>query len=291
MPDRIPYRGRFAPSPTGPLHRGSLFTALAGYLDAKAHGGVWLLRIDDLDTPRNQPGAVEAILDCLHHFGLHWDETPRYQSAHLADYQHALQQLIQQHRLYACHCSRKSLLQTTTYPGHCRERNYPLADAAVRIASDARRIDFHDALQGMQHDPLAAHGDFIVRRKDGVFAYQLACAVDEQAQQISHILRGVDLLDSTPKQIYLQQCLGYATPQYAHLPVIVDRNGQKLSKQTLAAPVDTTRPGAVLWQLLTWLRQNPPALLKTASPATLLDWGIAHWHKQNLSGLRQIVDA
>ena len=284
------YIGRFAPSPTGPLHLGSLYTALASFLDARHHGGRWLLRIDDLDTPRNVDGAADAILHCLHDFGLDWDSEIDFQSRHVDEYTDQLHALFKAGNLYACRCSRKDLIGHALYPGYCRDAAY--ADdnrSALRVRTDMRRIAFHDGLQGHIDQNLSMeHGDFVVRRRDGIVAYQFAVVLDDRRQAVNHVVRGTDLLDSTPKQIYLQQLLDYPAPAYLHLPVIVDSKGQKLSKQTLAAPVDNRNSEQTLWQLLELLRQNPPAELQGAPVAEQLRWAVTHWQPQALKKIRAI---
>ena len=284
------YVGRFAPSPTGPLHLGSLYTALASYLDARAQGGVWLLRIDDLDTPRNVPGAIDAILRCLDGFGLYWDGEVYYQSQHLDCYQTVLSQLQQAGWIYACRCSRKTLVHETVYPGFCRTAGFPFDDVcAWRLKTQDLTIEFDDALQGKVGQNLARdQGDFIVRRRDGIIAYQFAVIVDDHRQAVNHIVRGVDLLDSTPKQIYQQRVLGYPQPSYLHLPVIIDAQGHKLSKQTLAAPVDNAHPEKTLFLLLQLLRQSPPDSLRQEHIETQLDWAIAHWQPLALEKVRTL---
>lgn len=249
-----------------------------------------MLRIDDLDTPRNVNGAANAILACLRRFGLTWDGEVDYQSAHLAEYRRILQRLFDTDTLYACRCSRKDLQGLGVYPGRCRALNHPNdAQGALRVRTDDRQIEFNDGLQGHISQNLASeHGDFVVRRRDGIIAYQFAVVVDDSRQGVNHVVRGVDLLDSTPKQLYLQRLLGYPSPAYLHLPVIVDGNGQKLSKQTLAAPVDTQQPEATLWRLLNLLAQNPPAALQRAPVTEQLQWAIAHWRPQALKKIRAI---
>ncbi|WP_347568934.1 tRNA glutamyl-Q(34) synthetase GluQRS [Methylomonas sp. EFPC3] len=287
----LSYIGRFAPSPTGPLHLGSLYTALASYLDARHQNGLWLLRIDDADTPRNMPGAAERILDCLAAFGLHWDKEADYQSRHLSQYQHALAELRQQDAVYPCSCSRSSLAAAgPIYPGHCRLRpqqtDHP---AALRVKAMPVCVEFCDGLQGAIRENIAEqHGDFVVLRKDGIVAYQLAVVVDDQRQAITHIVRGCDLLESTPKQIYLQKLLGFPEPNYLHVPVIVDRAGQKLSKQTRAEAVTATSPRQTLFMLLSLLGQNPPPTLKQAEIPAILDWAVAHWSPEPLRGVRSV---
>ncbi|WP_332095599.1 tRNA glutamyl-Q(34) synthetase GluQRS [Methylomonas rhizoryzae] len=282
--------GRFAPSPTGPLHLGSLYTALAGFLDARHHGGQWLLRIDDLDTPRNISGAADDILRCLQRFGLQWDGEVYYQSRHVDAYQRELTGLARHGLLYACRCSRKDLAEHAVYPGYCRDLGLPLEPGTTwRLKTRDRLIAFEDAIQGhFEQNVGLEHGDFVVRRKDDIVAYQCAVVVDDYLQGISHVVRGADLLESTIKQRYLQTLLGYPQPHYRHLPVIVDAQGQKLSKQTLATPVDERNPRQTLFLLLQLLRQDPPSGLNEATLADQLEWAIVHWQPNRLSGLRAV---
>ncbi|WP_370690737.1 tRNA glutamyl-Q(34) synthetase GluQRS [Methylicorpusculum sp.] len=291
------YIGRFAPSPTGPLHLGSLYTALASFLDARHHQGKWLVRIDDVDIPRNAPGAADLILKTLEAFGLHWDETIYYESRHFNHYESALARLKALNLLYPCTCSRKKLADYAQhhgggdrYPGICRDKNFhEQNDYAVRIRTDGAFIEFIDRLQGRFSENLnAAHGDFIIKRKDHLFAYQLAVVVDDQAQGVTHIVRGIDLLDSTSKQIFLQMLLGYPLPSYMHLPILVDQKGQKLSKQTYAQAVDQRNPGPVLFHLLQLLKQAPPEELIDALPQEILQWGISHWNPAPLQSWTQL---
>ncbi|MGJ0516261.1 MAG: tRNA glutamyl-Q(34) synthetase GluQRS [Methylomicrobium sp.] len=289
MADSKSYVGRFAPSPTGPLHLGSLYTALASYLDARARRGRWLLRIDDIDTPRNVPGAVGSILATLDAYGLHWDGPVFYESEHLADYEQALAELQREGLLYPCTCSRKMLAELPgrhdIYPGLCRNRAaVPSGQLyALRIKSDGRDIRFEDRLQGAICQNLAAeHGDFILRRKEGIVSYQLACVIDDHLQGVTHAVRGFDLVDSTPKQIYLQQLLGMPTPSYLHMPIIIDNHGYKLSKQTLAEAVTMRNTPAVMFKLLELLKQKPPLGLKQASCSEMLEWAVQNWNPEPL---------
>jgi glutamyl-Q tRNA(Asp) synthetase len=297
VPEQQSYIGRFAPSPTGPLHLGSLYTALASYLQARSQQGKWLLRIDDLDTPRNAPGAADGILATLETYGLYWDDEADYQSRHLPEYEHLLQQLQKDRQAYPCTCTRKSLTAIHSepaagdiYPGLCKNRLHPvLGPYALRIKTDPRAVTFDDQLQGtLSHRLAEQHGDFIVKRRDRIVAYQFAVVVDDARQQVNHVVRGFDLFHETPKQIFLQQILGFSTPGYMHVPVIVDREGRKLSKQTLAAAVSLTEPGILLFQLLDLLRQNPPAELRQAPPPELLEWAIDHWNPEPLKNSQAI---
>ncbi|WP_321163114.1 tRNA glutamyl-Q(34) synthetase GluQRS [Methyloglobulus morosus] len=287
--------GRFAPSPTGPLHLGSLFTALASFTHARHNRGQWLLRIDDLDTPRNKAGSADVILTTLETFGLHWDGEVYCQSQHLDDYQVFLSELEQGQHTYRCTCSRKLLADRFLdnpssnnlhiYPGTCRGKSNPCGiPHAIRVKTDDKIIAFHDGLQGrINHNLAEQSGDFILKRRDGIIAYQFAVVVDDYLQGVNHVVRGCDLLEETPKQIYLQQQLGFPSPAYMHVPVIVDRHGYKLSKQTLATAVDTKAPNLTLFGLLRLLKQNPPDELNDAPVPELLDWAILHWCTDELA--------
>ena len=250
------YRGRFAPSPTGPLHFGSLVSALASWLDARAHRGTWLVRIEDIDGPRTVPGAAEDILATLARFGMHADETPVWQSQRMPRYAQALEQLKSTGLIYPCGCTRKemadSLLHaharntTLAYPGTCRHglNGKPARAWRLRVPDgDAAVMTFEDRWQRAQTQNLATEvGDFVLRRADDQWAYQLAVVVDDADENITHIVRGVDLMDSTARQIFLQHCLGVPTPQYLHVPVVTNEHGEKLSKQNGATALDSDKP-------------------------------------------------
>jgi glutamyl-Q tRNA(Asp) synthetase len=252
----VTYRGRFAPSPTGPLHFGSLVSALASWLDARAHSGTWLIRIEDIDGPRTVPGAAESILETLDRFGMHADEPPVWQSRRIARYAEMLEQLKATGLVYPCGCTRReisdSLLSlharntTLAYPGTCRDGLHGKPARAWRLRvpdGDAALISFDDRWQGEQKQNLAAEvGDFVLRRADDQWAYQLAVVVDDADAGITDIVRGADLLDSTARQIYLQRCLGASTPAYLHVPVVTNDEGEKLSKQTGATALDESDP-------------------------------------------------
>jgi len=253
---RTPYRGRFAPSPTGRLHAGSLVGALASYLDARAHGGTWLVRIEDIDGPRTIPGVDRAIVETLARFGMQSDEPIVWQSTRTALYAQALEQLEQAGLVYPCGCTRKEIADslanaharhtTLAYPGTCRLGLHGKPARAWRLrVPDAPNavVTFEDRWQGRQTQDLALDvGDFVLKRADGQWAYQLAVVVDDAAQGITHIVRGADLLDSTARQIYLQRCLGVPTPSYLHVPVVANAQGEKLSKQTGARELDASEP-------------------------------------------------
>ena len=258
------YRGRFAPSPTGPLHAGSLVAALGSWLDARAHQGQWLLRIEDVDTPRSVSGAAQQIEAQLLACGLQWDEEPIWQSKRQESYQKALNQLISEDQLYPCNCSRQTILkalealgveterhQDLVYPGSCRGKlglEDEMLGSAWRIALPQHcSIEFEDRALGHQIQKLNQEvGDFVLRRSDGLFTYQLAVVVDDAEQGITHVVRGQDLLSNTARHIYLQKALHYPTPKYLHLPLVLDEFGEKLSKQTLASAIDTSTPAAAL---------------------------------------------
>jgi glutamyl-Q tRNA(Asp) synthetase len=280
------YRGRFAPSPTGPLHFGSLVAAVGSYLDAKSQNGVWLIRIEDLDTPRCIAGAADDILRTLDAFGLHSDEPILYQSQRTTAYESALQQLKDIAAVYPCCCTRKEIadsalhgIEGPVYPGTCRNGIPPdKTTRAWRVHTDDSVIEFDDAWQGHLAQNLETDiGDFVVKRADGLFAYQLAVVVDDAFQHITHVVRGADLLASTPRQIHLQRLLELPTPAYLHLPVVVNEAGEKLSKQTLAAPVDVSDASTTLWRALEFLGQQPPTELATESAECLLAWAVGHW--------------
>ncbi|SMG46403.1 tRNA glutamyl-Q(34) synthetase GluQRS [Paraburkholderia susongensis] len=273
------YRGRFAPSPTGPLHFGSLVSALASWLDARAHGGAWLVRIEDIDGPRTVPGAAADILATLERFGMRADEEPVWQSQRMARYQQALDQLKPTGLVYPCGCTRKeiadSLLHaharntTLAYPGTCRTGLHGKPARAWRLRvpdGEAAVIGFDDRWQGPQTQNLATEvGDFVLRRADDQWAYQLAVVVDDADADITHIVRGVDLMDSTARQIYLQRCMGVATPEYLHVPVVTNERGEKLSKQNGAIALDSDHPLEALCAAARHLELE----LGGESPATL----------------------
>ncbi len=295
--ERSDYRGRFAPSPTGPLHFGSLVAAVGSYLDAKHHHGIWLVRIEDLDTPRCVPGKADNILHTLAEFGLRSDEPVIYQSQRAAAYGTAFEQLRSAAYLYPCACTRREIADSTLhrsdepiYPGNCRS-GLPANRTARswRVRVDQAHINFTDALQGNLAQNLADEaGDFVVKRADGLFAYQLAVVVDDAAQGITNVVRGADLLDSTPRQIYLQRLLGFNTPAYLHLPIAVNEKGEKLSKQTLAKAIESSNATATLFDALLFLRQQPPTGLRHVTVEQLLAWAVENWQPDALLRVRQL---
>lgn len=279
------YVGRFAPSPTGPLHFGSLVAAVASYCDAKSNHGQWLLRIEDLDKPREVKGAAEAILDCLEAYGFMWDGSICYQSQQTEYYEKALLQL--QQWVYPCTCTRKEIADSSArqgiegfiYPGTCLHQPIKAqAPIAWRVKTNNFTDTFTDGIQGVLRQNLATDiGDFILKRADGLFAYQLAVVVDDAMQGITHIVRGADLLYSTARQRYLQQLLQLPAVQYAHIPVVMNSQGEKLSKQTLAPAISAQHASQQLYAALVFLKQSPPPNLAQASIQDVWTWAIAHW--------------
>ncbi len=287
------YRGRFAPSPTGPLHKGSLVAAIASYLEAKTNNGQWLVRMEDVDELRNVKGAADSILRSLEAFGFEWDETVIYQTQRKDAYADALQLLKDKQLVYPCTCSRKKLKAKAAagninsgrlgliYPGSCIDNNFndfKPADYSIRIKVPTQNFSFDDALLNHNTQNLKTDlGDFIIRRRDGLFAYQLAVVVDDAFQNITHVVRGADLLDSTARQIYLQQCLNYATLKYMHIPLVVHQNGDKLSKQTGAKDIGNKADISLLVECLKSLNQKPPAKLVNEDLNSFWQWAIKNW--------------
>ena len=294
---QIIYRGRFAPSPTGPLHFGSLVAAVGSYLEARANDGAWLVRIDDLDAPRVVAGAADEILRTLDACGMEWHGRVVCQSTRADAYHAALHELRQQGRLYACACSRREIadsgvagIEGYVYPGTCRE-GVPAGRAARTWRVDTRGalIAFDDAVQGPVRQDLDSEiGDFVVYRADRIYAYQLAAAVDDAEQGITHVVRGADLLDSTPRQIYLQRLLHLPTPAYAHLPVAVNERGEKLSKQTQAAPLDRGNVAPALAQALRFLGHDAPREVEGGSVAEIWRWAAENWSLSRVPRVRSL---
>ncbi|MEM5537714.1 tRNA glutamyl-Q(34) synthetase GluQRS [Neptuniibacter pectenicola] len=281
------YIGRFAPSPTGPLHFGSLIAALASFLDARANHGQWLLRIEDLDPPREQADVKAQFPAVLSKFGLYWDgEICRQSDRHHA-YQDVLEHLLAQHQAYRCNCSRKEILArcgSTLYDRHCLYHP-PSAEAqcAIRVKCDNMPRHFNDTIQGRYISPNSSGGDFVVYRRDHLYAYLLAVVVDDYHQGVTHVVRGSDLLAETTRQIHLQQVLGYPTPTYAHIPVANNPQGQKLSKQTFAPALTLDDTVPLLFKALLFLDQQPPTELLEASRDEIIRWGIEHWQIDRVS--------
>ena len=293
------YRGRFAPSPTGPLHFGSLIAALGSFLEARAHGGEWLLRIDDLDLPRCSPQAADEILRTLEAFGLHWDGEAVWQSRRTHAYAAAFERLQQSGYVFPCACTRRELADSSLatdgaalYPGTCRNglpQGRPARAWRARV--DDAGIGFDDAIQGRVTSNLARDaGDFVLLRADGLFAYQLAVVVDDAEAGITHVVRGADLLASTPRQMFLQQLLGITPSAYAHLPVALNAAGEKLSKQTCAPALDAAKPGIALCSALDFLGQRPPAELARANVDDCLQWAIANWRLDQVPRMHRITE-
>jgi glutamyl-Q tRNA(Asp) synthetase len=290
------YRGRFAPSPTGPLHFGSLIAAAGSYLEARSRGGEWLVRMEDLDTPRVMPGAANQILETLRGFGFDWDGPVARQSARTEAYHAALHRLRGAGRVYPCSCSRREIADSAVhgidgpvYPGTCAQG---LRDArrarALRVRTDAQPIGFTDAVQGEIVQSLARDtGDFLVYRADRVFAYQLAVVVDDAEQGITDVVRGSDLLLSTPRQIHLQRLLELPTPRYLHLPVAVNPQGQKLSKQTLAAAVEEDATVPTLFAALDFLGQSPAPSMRHLPLREFWRAACADWDPARIPRVRE----
>jgi len=297
MSHHRPYRGRFAPSPSGSLHFGSLIAATASYLQARSQQGEWFLRIDDIDEKRTVKGADQNIIQTLDQFGFEWQGEIIYQSHCKADYQDALQQLIQKNLIYACDCSRQKIRRNARqsaygyiYPGYCRDKNHQPEEYALRLRTNNKPIIFNDAILGRQQQKLEQEvGDFIIRRRDTLFAYQLAIVVDDEKQGISDIIRGADLLDSTARQIYLQQQLGYHTPDYAHLPLAMHPEGGKLSKLTAAPAIKPEQASLELFKALDFLGQQAPAESKHATLNELWSWAINNWSLQKIPAQKAII--
>ena len=288
-----PYVGRFAPSPTGPLHFGSLLAAAGSYLRARQAGGRWLLRIEDIDPPREVAGASDSILRCLELYGFEWDGDVTYQSAQPERYRDALRQLG--NLVYRCTCSRADIVRdgkrlgvpAGIYPGTCRNQlRDPRLPGTWRVRFPLCPA-FDDLLQGHIEAGFAGD-DFVVWRRQDWPAYQLAVALDDGAQGITEVVRGVDLLDSTPRQIYLLRQLGFRPPAYMHLPVCVAADGEKLSKQTGARALDTAHPGTVLWHALAALRATPPTGLAAQPVAEIWRWAIRHWSPNALKNIKTV---
>jgi len=288
------YIGRFAPSPTGPLHFGSLVAAVASYLQARAHNGLWLLRIEDIDPPREQVGATDLILRALEAYGFEWDGEPIYQGQSAKAHEAALQSLLDRNLAYHCSCSRKDLTDAPVgplgkiYPGTCR-KGFAGAETAIRLRTNDEPISFVDELQGVQSQRLESEsGDFIIKRRDGLIAYQLAVVVDDELEGVTEIVRGIDIMDSTPRQIWLQRLLAYRTPRYVHIPVITHPDGDKLSKLTGSPGLPFEGIPEVLVGALQALQQNPPGDLGKCELSDIWQWALEHWKVEAMQGLDSI---
>ncbi|MCK4743363.1 MAG: tRNA glutamyl-Q(34) synthetase GluQRS [Sulfuriflexus sp.] len=285
------YRGRFAPSPTGPLHFGSLLAAISSYAQARQQQGQWLVRIEDVDLPRCDPDSTKLILKALESYGLYWDEEIVYQSQRDKYYKVALDVLNTQNDTYGCACTRKEIIKAiaandtaSVYPGTCSNGIAKGKTArSIRMRANNSKMSFNDAVQGEFSQHLAKDvGDFIIRRSDGLFAYQLAVVVDDALQNITDVVRGSDMLDSTPRQIYLQQHLNYATPNYMHIPLATHSDGHKLSKQTMAPAITLDDPRPTLIKALNFLGQQAPHELRDTNIETIWGWVIQNWSAENI---------
>lgn len=293
MPDSR-YLGRFAPTPSGYLHFGSLVAAVASYLDARAVGGRWLVRMEDLDPPREMPGAQDAILQTLERYGFEWDGPVERQSSRGEAYAAVIQQWLHSGLAYACTCSRKQLEGTGgIYPGTCRNAQHDWqGDVAIRIRVPELEYAFVDRVQGEFRQHLGREvGDFIIRRRDGLFAYQLAVVLDDAWQGMTDIVRGADLLDNTPRQLYLQELLGIAQPRYLHVPLIIQPDGHKLGKSYRSPPLPVEQAAPLLVRALRALGQEAPEALANGTPREVLDWGTAHWDAGRIPRVLTLEDA
>lgn len=293
MSSPSPYIGRFAPTPSGYLHFGSLIAALASYLDARAAGGRWLLRMEDLDPPREMPGAQAAILQALEAYGFEWDGALVRQSERLAIYNNVIDQLRQDGHAYACNCSRKQLQPFAgLYPGFCREAGRDTTDAAIRLRVAERDYAFADRVQGLFRQHLGLEvGDFVIRRRDGLIAYQLAVVLDDAWQGVTDIVRGADLLDSTPRQLFLQELLGLPQPRYLHVPLIIQPDGHKLGKRYRSPPLQPSEATPLLLRALRALGQPTAPELNDALPGEVLVWASARWNAELIPRNRTLAES
>jgi glutamyl-Q tRNA(Asp) synthetase len=269
-----------------------VLTAVGSFVDARHHGGRWLVRIEDLDTPRVVAGSASEILRTLQSLGLFWDGDVTFQSARLPLYQAGLEQLRAGGLTYECSCSRQSLAAQgdTGYSGTCRAGpRRPGATATRFRIRDGESVEFTDRLQGLRRLCLDPLGDVVVRRRDGIFAYQLAVVIDDAEQDISDVVRGADLLDSTAWQLELQRALGYRHPDYAHLPLVTAPGGGKLAKSRCSVSPDLSNPSRVLWQALVLLEQRPPPELAHLQPRDVLDWAISNWKPSRLHQIATVA--
>ncbi|MVW76599.1 tRNA glutamyl-Q(34) synthetase GluQRS [Pseudomonas xionganensis] len=287
------YIGRFAPTPSGYLHFGSLVAALASYLDARAVGGRWLLRMEDLDPPREVPGAQAAILKSLENYGLHWDGELVRQSERHDAYAALVDELLQRRLAYACTCSRKQLEgYQGIYPGFCREAGHAQDNAAIRLRVPESRYGFVDRVQGQYSQHLGREvGDFVIRRRDGLYAYQLAVVLDDGWQGVTDVVRGADLLDSTPRQLYLQELLGLTQPRYLHVPLIIQPDGHKLGKSYRSPPLPADQATPMLLRALRALGQPLPDGGEQARAEELLRWASQHWDASRIPRTRTLAEA
>ena len=294
MSEPAPYVGRFAPSPTGPLHFGSLLAAVASYLQARTNQGKWLLRVEDIDPPREQPGADKRIIGALEAYGFEWDGPVSYQSQFVDRHDALVRRLLDDDQAYPCSCSRRDLAGArrgplgAIYPGTCRNGSSG-TEVAIRVGTDDEPIRFVDALQGEQTERLESEsGDFIIKRRDGLIAYQLAVVADDHDQGITQVVRGIDLLDSTARHIHLQRLLGFTTPDYLHIPVAENSDGQKLSKLTGAAEINQNEVRPVLVCALDALGQGPASDLVASCLASIWQWAAENWRPGTMANQKGI---
>ena len=290
------YRGRFAPSPSGPLHIGSIVSAVGSWCAAKSRQGKWLLRIDDLDTVRSKLIAIDQIQLTLEKLGLEWDEPVVFQSRNIKNYSDALAGLKRLDLVYQCACSRKDILRASLnagvdgpiYRGTCKEKNIEdIPSTSTRVIVTNEQISFHDTLRGtLESKPSRDFGDFIVKRADGIYSYHLATVIDDYQMRVTHIVRGADLLNSSFRQAYLMGKLNYSQPTYCHLPLVLNTQGKKISKTEFANPVDTKHPSKVLHKALSFLGQNPPDELKNYPKNILLNWAVSHWCEEKIERIK-----
>ncbi|TIH07122.1 tRNA glutamyl-Q(34) synthetase GluQRS [Pseudomonas leptonychotis] len=287
------YIGRFAPTPSGYLHFGSLVAALASYLDARAVNGRWLLRMEDLDPPREVAGAQAAILRTLECYGLEWDGELVRQSTRHGEYAALVERLLSQGLAYACTCSRKQLAGSQgIYPGTCRNAGHGFADAAIRLRVPELNYHFVDRVQGDYRQHLGREGgDFVIRRRDGLYAYQLAVVLDDAWQGVTDVVRGADLLDSTPRQLYLQELLGLPQPRYLHVPLITQPDGHKLGKSYRSPPLPADQATVLLMRALRALGQSLPEGADYGTPSELLHWASQHWDASRIARSLTLAEA
>lgn len=286
----IQYRGRFAPSPSGLLHFGSLTAALASYLDAKSNNGLWLVRIEDIDPPREKAGASDDILKTLAAFGLHWDESVLFQSQQSSHYNEVLQHLLEKNLSYYCQCTRADIKKIGgIYQGHCRHLSCKNINSATRVINSQKTNHYSDLIQGtVECNVELAQEDFTLVRKDGLFAYQLAVVVDDIYQNISHVIRGCDLLEPTARQLSFFKLLAKQPPLYGHIPLAITETGYKLSKQNKAPAIDIKNPQPALYAALQFLGQQPPDELLFMTTEEIITWAIQHWSLANIPKKQQI---
>jgi glutamyl-Q tRNA(Asp) synthetase len=285
------YRGRFAPSPSGLLHFGSLVTALASYLDAKHNNGTWLVRIEDIDPPREQQGAAAHILKTLEAYGMFWDEEVLYQSQQSALYNDVLYHLAAQKLSYRCNCTRAQIKALGgVYQAHCKDLSIADKHSSIRLTNSVATHQYTDIIQGKVNcNKTMADEDFIIRRKDGLFAYQLAVVIDDIHQGISHIIRGCDLLEPTARQLSFFKVIKAQCPQYGHVPLVVTQAGYKLSKQNKAPVINIKKPQNSIIQALGFLGQNPPQELVSYSVEEIMHWAITHWSIDKIAKKTEIM--